>query len=120
MNRNITLDGKTLRVELSQSAEQQLALRQQPLQVEMELYFSCLIRKRVVFHEPAQQQTVAAGEAQLDITFRPVMTRECGIDYDGTEPPVTDFPIVNKAAFTPRLLSIDFVNRQWQGQFQLV
>ncbi|HED15000.1 MAG TPA: hypothetical protein ENI62_15355 [Gammaproteobacteria bacterium] len=119
MNRKIELNGKTLKVELSQAAEQQLARRPQPLHVEMELYFSCLIRKRVVFREPSQDLPGTAGEGQLNISFRPVMTRTCGIDYEGTEPPVTDFPIVNKAAFTPRLLSIDYVNQHWQGQFQL-
>lgn len=119
MNRDITIGGKTVRVTLSQAAEQQLARRQRPLLVEMELYFSCLIRKRVVFRDPESERSTAAIEKPLDITFRPVMTRQCGIDYAGTEPPVTDFPIVNKAAFTPRSLEIDYVNQHWQGQFQL-
>jgi len=120
VNREIELDGKILKIRLSQNAKQQLAQRQRPLQVEMELYFSCLIRKRVVFREPADEQAITPDSPELEITFRPVMTRECGIDYEGAEPPVTDFPIVNKGAFTPRSLSIDFVNQHWQGKFTLV
>jgi len=120
MDREIQLNGKTLKVKLSRAAEQQLARRPQPLYVEMELYFSCLIRKRVVFRESAPDLSGTAADEQLNISFRPVMTRECGIDYAGIEPPVTDFPMVNKAAFTPRLLSIDYVDQHWQGQFQLV
>lgn len=44
MKKSIMFQGKSLDVQVNPSAEQQLDLRIQPLLVEMELYFSCLIR----------------------------------------------------------------------------
>ncbi len=82
----------------------------------MELYFSCLIRYKVRFHERADDGAVVVND-KLWLRFRPVMTAQCGNDYDGDEPPLTDFPIVKPGAFTPHWLTIDYRRGQWQGEF---
>lgn len=48
---NITLIGKIVEVRLSHTVQRALAERTTPLQAEMELLFSCLIRKRMRFGE---------------------------------------------------------------------
>lgn len=119
---SIEMDGRNLDIEISQAARQALARRSTPLLVEMELYFSCLIRKQVRFREATDPATghsparVTLNE-QLQVCFRPVMTRACGRDYEGDEPPLTDFPIANGRAFVPRWLHIDYRKDQWQGEF---
>jgi len=45
------------------------------------------------------------------------MTAQCGNDYEGDEPPLTDFPIAREAPFTPRWLHLDCRNGQWLGNF---
>lgn len=112
----VELNGKPVEVCLSRAAEQALAHRQRPLLAEMELYFSCLIRYKVRFHEQANNNGVAVND-KLHLRFRPVMTARCGNDYDGDEPPLTDFPIERPAAFTPHWLNIDYRHGQWQGEF---
>lgn len=117
MQRDIELNGKPLRVTLSKAAELQLADRQQPLQVEMELYFSCLIRKQVLFRDgPAEPETVMVSD-RLAVRFHPVMSQGCSVDQHLDGPPVTDFPIVRQSRFSPRWLIIDWRDGQWHGDF---
>ncbi|HEC20671.1 MAG TPA: hypothetical protein ENI97_15250 [Gammaproteobacteria bacterium] len=113
---SIAIHDRSLTITTSKAARHALSQRHAPLRVEMELYFSCLIRKQVRFHETLADEAVRVND-QLQVSFRPVMTRACGKDYDGDEPPLTDFPIVNARAYVPRWLHIDYVHGQWQGEF---
>lgn len=119
LSHQIEIAGKPVIVVLSDAARNALSRRTSPLVAEMELYFSCLIRKQVRFHEKSSANgiPVAALNERLHIHFRPVMTQRCGKDYEGDEPPLTDFPIVNKRAYIPHWLHIDFRGGQWQGEF---
>ena len=122
---SVEINGRTVVIELSKAAIKALAQRSTPLLAEMELYFSCLIRKKVRFRDAtadaksddASTATTVSLSDHLHVRFRPVMTRVCGKDYEGDEPPLTDFPIVNARAYVPRWLHIDFRNNQWQGEF---
>ena len=116
MPQTIEIDGRNVNVTLSQAANDALTQRDTPLLAEMELYFSCLIRKQVRFRD-ADNGTAFPFNERLHIGFRPVMTKVCGKDYEGDEPPLTDFPIVNPKAYVPRWLRIDYRHGQWQGEF---
>jgi hypothetical protein len=116
MKKQVELLGRKVSVSLSASAVTALAQREQPIVAEMELYFSCLIRKKVRFRENLAGEVVNITE-QLSVRFRPVMTAACGTDYEGDEPPLTDFPIKKADSFVPHWLEIDFKNGQWQGEF---
>lgn len=117
LNHRIELQGKPVDIMLTNAARSALSRRTSPIHVEMELYFSCLIRKRVRFYEQQQDKQAVALNDRLRIHFRPVMTEVCGKDYEGDAPPLTDFPIVNSKAYIPHWLRIDFRNDQWQGEF---
>jgi len=113
----IQFGNKTLVLTLTPGASRALQQRQQPLYVEMELYFSCMIRKKVRFYEQAsgvEYQTIANN---LNLGFRPVMTQQCSVHETDGPPPVTDFPIVRAGSFIPHWLRIDFVKGQWCGEF---
>ena len=111
------LFGRPLRVAWSDAAERALARRDKPLRVEMELYFSCLIRKRVRFDEAAAGHRWCAIDSRLEVGFRPVMTRACAASGLDGPPPLDDFPIVKPEAFVPRWLRIDYRDGTWQGEF---
>lgn len=113
----ISVAGKPVRVTLTPAAREALWRRDTRLLAEMELYFSCLIRKQVRFREAGTNEDSIAVNERLHVRFHPVMTARCGVDYDGDEPPVTDFPITRPEAFTPAWLRIDFRNHQWLGEF---
>lgn len=115
----LTLNERPLSIGLSPAARAALAKRSSPLYAQMELYFSCLLRLKVRFYETAPEMAgdwVPANDKLL-VGFRPVMTAQCSNDYEGDEPPVTDFPIVHESPFTPRWLQLDFRQGSWQGEF---
>ncbi|WP_455217646.1 hypothetical protein [Kaarinaea lacus] len=117
MKTDVSVMNKSVTVQLSKAAEQALAQRETPLYAEMELYFSCLIRLKVRFYDKQHFSNGVGVNDKLFLSFRPVMTQHCGKDYEGDEPPLTDFPIANPAAFVPKWIDIDFRNGQWQGEF---
>ncbi len=119
MQARVEILGRQVLVEWSDSADRKLQGLVEPLLVEMELYFSCLIRKAVRFGRDAQAGDFAEAGPHLRIGFRPVMTRACDIsDFEG-EPPIEDFPIVKPQAFVPKRLTIDCKGGKWSGEFFL-
>ena len=116
MDKQIELLGKKVMVSLSHAAVSALSNRDKPLVAEMELYFSCLLRKKVRFRENMEGDLINVTD-QLAVRFRPVMTKACGIDYEGDEPPLTDFPIEKPESFVPRWLKVDFKKNEWIGEF---
>jgi len=116
MYKQIQLLQRAVEVSLTSAAEKALAQRTTPLLAEMELYFSCLIRKAVRFHETDSDDSVAIND-KLNLRFRPVMTKHCGTDYEGDEPPLTDFPINQAERYVPHWLKIDYKGGQWHGEF---
>ena len=120
MNTEIEINGKRVRVEVSRAANKAMKKITVPLLAEMELYFSCLVRKKVRFYERndiSNAERIRVSE-QLEVSFRPVMTEVCSVsDTQGDAPPVTDFPIANPKAFIPHWLRIDFKKGEWVGEF---
>ena len=105
-------------VRLSTAAHTALATRDTPLVVEMELYFSCLIRKRVRFlSAPHPDAFCASMDEHLTVCFRPVMTRQCALSDVEGEPELERFPIHRPEAFLPKWLALDFRRGTWSGEF---
>ncbi|PKM45731.1 MAG: hypothetical protein CVV05_05585 [Gammaproteobacteria bacterium HGW-Gammaproteobacteria-1] len=118
MHTTVNIDDKPVAVELSSAAADALARRDTPLLAEMELLFSCLIRKQVRFIEGGGAEDSTPITDGLALRFRPVMTAACHVSDLGRDaPPLADFPIVNARAFIPRWLRIDYRGGQWHGEF---
>lgn len=112
---NITLHDKTLDIRLTHAAQKALALRDRPLVAEMELLFSCLLRKRVHFGDSAEQSTPV--NERLAVRFKPIMTRRCSVAEGGASPPSESFPLENPRPYVPNWLAIDFRRGKWVGDF---
>jgi len=119
MQTTIEILGKKILVEWSASADKKLQSLAEPLLVEMELYFSCLIRKAVRFGGDAQASNFISAAPGLKVGFRPVMTKACNVNDFEVAPPVEDFPIVKPEAFVPKRLTIDYKSGKWLGEFSL-
>jgi hypothetical protein len=105
-----------LKTTLSRRAEQALAARQAPLRLELELFFSCLIRKqlRVVETHHRDVLPLDCADSRLEPAFRPVMTHTCSFDAPHS---LESFPLARPDAFRPRWLRLDYKNGQWLGEF---
>lgn len=110
----VNLHNKNVDVRLSAAAERALQQREQTLGVEMELLFSCLLRKRVHFGEAAPDATRVG---RLAVRFKPIMTRKCTVAEGGASPPSEHFPLENPRPYVPNWLSIDYRRGEWVGNF---
>lgn len=109
--------GKIVHVEWSAAADNTMATLASPLRVEMELYFSCMIRKVVRFNRTPSVQYAVSITPGLIVGFRPVVTKACSVSEVEEEPPLEDFHMTKPEAFVPRKLYIDFKRGQWVGEF---
>ena len=116
------LHGRQVEVTLTARAQRAAQALSQPLVVEMELYFSCLVRKQVLFkslqESPLPRGQMSAITDLLLLSFRPVVTQYCHMDDLGmAPPPVETMPIQNPGSFVPPKLHLDYRKGQWQGKF---
>ena len=111
------------RVELSASARRALDARGAPLYVEMELFFSCLIRKRLLWDRPPPADAVLVRSSddhpRLVVWFHPVMAQHCALPNDAAleDLPLMDFPLSRREAFRPHWLRLDYRNGAFCGEF---
>lgn len=112
---------KKILVEWTAAAEKAMAGLASPLVIEMELYFSCLIRKAVRFNGTVKLPYSVSVTPKLTIGFRPIVTKACKVSDigDDEEPPVEDFKLTKPEAFVPKKLFVDFRRGQWVGEFQM-
>ena len=103
---------------LSAAATRELQQREQALQVELELLFSCLVRKRVIFSEqPARGYALESTHPQLVLHFHPIVSHQCRLEEIEGEQPKDDLPLAKPEAFAPRWFSLDYSHGQWHGDF---
>lgn len=118
----VRLHGREMEVRLTRRAREAAAALTRPLVVEMELYFSCLVRKRVLIRSLDEtgiprEQMARIGENLL-LSFRPVVAEQCRIDSLGeNEPPLKTMPVKRPEAYIPHWLTLDVRHDQWSGEF---
>lgn len=132
MQTKLSFHGKQVDTKLSDLADRQSKNINSILLIEIQIYFSCLLGKRLAFYtdqpvDGAWQVDVSQFSSMLDeaqpltdkvyVRFNTVMTKSCpASDYAGP-PPVTDFEIKNQKPYVPDWLMIDFKNNVWTGEF---
>ena len=111
-------EGKSIEVEFSSKALKQLDKVDQ-LYVGLELYFSCLVKKFVLFTESSPEFETERVSEKLSLYFRPVQSQSCNIhDLIGkNSPTLIEFPVVKRKAIIPSYLFIDYRKRNWIGDF---
>ena len=78
-NLSTQLRGKNIDVFWTQRAEHAFAKRTSSILVEMQLYFSCVIKKRVLFHEDTVMESQPLNE-KIRITSRAVQSGSCSAE----------------------------------------
>lgn len=132
MHKLLSFHNKAVEIELSKSASLQSSHLNSILVIEIQVYFSCLLGKRLAFYTEskvngiwqlnAEEFSAILAESQqltknIYIRFNTVMTKSCPVsDYIGP-PPVTDFTIKNQKPYVPCWLNIDYKNDNWSGEY---
>lgn len=118
----ISLHGKPVSVSLSAEAVRSAANSHLPILAELELYFSCFVRKQMRFCEIRGKAPGGEDYARVIpgfyASFRAVTTKHCTIaGLDGKAPPVEAMPVKRPRTFVPDWIRIDFHAGQWRGEY---
>ena len=117
----VMINGKAVHVAWSRRAETALRARTTPLIVELELYFSCLVKKFVHVRERADGHALAWVDDRLALYFRPVTSTTCSpqlAEHLGRQPEMEiDTPATRRMA--PKRVELDFCDGRWTGAFWL-
>jgi len=118
---NATIAGKSVTIDITSHAIQAISEHRYPILAELELYFSCLVRKQVRFLELKQADHITTGYTRvlpgLFASFRAVCTKECKIADVSAKPPVETMPVKQPGLFVPDWLKIDFRAGEWLGEY---
>ncbi len=118
---SVVINGRNVSVEWTRSAANELERRPHPLIVELELYFSCLVKKFVHFREDSRGRPTVVANDKLLLYFRPVTSTACSFEVAerlGRQP---EMELHNAAVgrIAPRKVSLDFAGGAWRGSFSL-
>lgn len=115
----LSLHHHELLLRWTRRAQRQLAKRNRPLTVEMQLYFSCVVKKRVLFHETGFEEAVTAPGG-FSVCFRTVEASSCDpVAFARNYPERRQLRSHAAQRMHPRSLEIDFVHGQWRGTFAI-
>jgi len=118
VEQTVIINGRPLRVRISNRAKARLRRREAPLYLEMELYFSCLLRKQVNVREQPDGIEPHPVNDRLQVWFRPVVTKSCAIsECPPGKPLVTDMPVVRPERYFPHWLTLDYRAGRWLADF---
>ncbi len=109
--------GSELNVSYTGRADRVLKSRSNPLYVEMQLYFSCVVLKRVLFHDNLDLETVPVND-RLSVIFSTVESDSCDpVEFAENHPAKRVLDSEQALKMRPRRLKIDYMSNRWIGEF---
>lgn len=115
--RQVPLRGKTLTLRWTARAERALRRRHTPLAVEMQIYFSCVVKKRVLFPEEATTDAQPVDQRFL-LSLRAVESDRCDpIAFAARYPARRELDSSQARKMRARELRIDYRRGAWEGVF---
>ena len=132
MKNKLIFHGKSIEITLSKSALIQTKKLESNVLLEIQIYFSCLLVKRLAIYSDKPLYGAWQVETEefmsllneslnlsdkLFVRFNTVMTKSCPVDDYIGPPPVTDFKIHRESAFVPQWLMIDYNDGRWVGNY---
>jgi len=118
---SVVINGRDVSIEWTQAAADELERRPRPLFVELELYFSCLVKKFVHFREDSRDKPAVAANDKLLLYFRPVTSTACSFEVAerlGRQPEM-ELHTAAVGKIAPKKVSLDFAGGAWRGSFSL-
>ena len=115
---SVRVNQREVEVSWTGRAERELQRRQQPLVVEMQLYFSCVVKKRVLFHQHFDQPDSIPVNEKIALLFQPIASAACDPEeFAASYPQGKNLSVGRAARMVPRRLEIDYRQESWVGQF---
>ncbi|GAB4356051.1 MAG: hypothetical protein Kow006_22850 [Gammaproteobacteria bacterium] len=115
----VNFRGRGVTIRWTERARQALAERDLPLIVEMQLLFSCVVKKRVIFHEQTDLPTLPVND-RLRIAFRAVQSAACDpVEFARLYPVARELNSAAARKMRPRWLALDYRKGRFQAEFGL-
>jgi hypothetical protein len=114
---HLVLNGRPLELRLTSAARRALSAQREPLDVEMELLFSCFVAKRMAFRAVPDPHVVARASltGPVTVSYRVMLTRTC---ESASQPPRHEtLPVERPQPYAPKWLALDYAGGQWRGEF---
>lgn len=121
LSKKIIINDRSLLVEWTPRAQRELDRRTHPLYVEMELYFSCMVKKYIHFLEQPRSGKFVHVNDKFAVYLRPVTSTECSMDLAADLGRQPEIELHNEAVsrMVPKRIFVDFKNRRWMGEYWL-
>ncbi len=117
--KNVHINRREVEITWTRRADTALHRLQQPLIIELQLYFSCVVKKRVLFHRQVDFETIAVN-GKIEIAFRAISSAVCNPKKFARDYPEGKNLSAGPASrMVPRVVEIDYRNDEWEGQFAL-
>jgi len=114
---SINIRGKKMSIMYSKRAEKALERRDTSLIAELQLYFTCVVQKRVLFHENTNLETITANP-NLKIAYHTVQSNACGpVEFAEKHPVKKELDSKAALSMRPSIFKIDYKDGQWIGDF---
>lgn len=114
---SIEIRGKKMSIMYSKRAEKALQQRSHPLIAELQLYFTCVVQKRVSFHDETKLETITANP-QLEIAYHTVQSNACEpVEFAAKHPVKKELNSKGAQSMRPSLFKIDYKKGEWIGDF---
>ena len=116
----VELNRRPLLLCWTQRAQRQFEQSEQSLVVEMQLYFSCVVKKRVLFHHHRDIDSSQLNQ-RFGVSFSAVSSAACDpVEFAKNYPQGKDLSAGLTSNMSPKRVEIDFCRGRWEGQFSLV
>ncbi len=110
---------KPLTIHCTARAKKALDEREHRLIVEMQLYFSCVVKKRIIFHDHYKHDSQMVLE-NLFVSFRAVEPTSCDpIEFAKNYPEKRELNSTGAHKMRPKALWIDNRKGEWVGEYSL-
>lgn len=114
---SINIRGKKMAILYSKRAEKALIKRDSALIAELQLYFTCVVQKRVVFHDKTELNTIKANN-NLEILYHTVQSDACDpVEFAEKHPVKKELQSKGAQSMRPSAFKIDYKDGQWIGDF---
>lgn len=121
VSKSIIINDKHVLIDMTSDALLAVSQSPAPILAELELYFSCLVRKQLRFRELNElvsgKQTHARVIPGFYVSFGAVTTKTCANLTDASVPELEPMPIKHPERFVPDWINIDYRAKQWLGNF---
>lgn len=115
---SIDIRGKKMAIMYSKRAEKALQKRDTSLIAELQLYFTCVVQKHVVFHEQTDLDTIITANPNLKIAYHTVQSNACDpVEFADKHPVKKELNSKGAKSMRPSLFQIDYKNGEWIGDF---